>query len=135
MQIVRYFDLSSRAGTPAVAATPAVMALAKQIAVYVFIAIGVLLSAALAQAQAGEAVALPSLDWTAIIIAGAIAFIVFPGAWAAIGGRADSPILVTLALAFQQGAFWSLGYEAVANSIQAQNGENPTTAILQIFLG
>ena len=102
-----YFDLSNDANSIATRESAAPMPVWEQVLMFAVVVIGVILSAGVAQARAGEPITL-NLNWPWVLIASFIALLVFPSVWKSVGARADSPLLVRMGLAAQGGAFWAV---------------------------
>jgi hypothetical protein len=78
-----------------------------QLLLYGFVLAGVLLSESIAMARRGGPVRIVlSLPW--VVVASAIALIVFPAVWRDIGSMAEASLIVQFGVATQGGVFWGV---------------------------
>jgi hypothetical protein len=98
-----YFDLSTDSGGGGGGGGPSV---GEQVLLYAVVVVGVIFSAAVTQAQKGQALTL-DLSWPWVAVAAFIALITFPAVWQSLS-TSTAPLLVRMGLAAQGGAFWSV---------------------------
>ena len=104
--LLGWFDLSASAA-PIGPAGADEMPLLQQVALYLVVVTGVLLSEAIAMARSGGPIHVElSRPWVAI--ACIVALVVFPAVWREIGAMADSSLMVQMGLAAQGGVFWGV---------------------------
>jgi len=113
---VGYFNLSNDTNTLATRSTPQEMPVWEQIILYLVVVLGIILSSAVAKARAGQVIEL-SLNWPLVAVGAFIALVIFPAVWTAIGARADSPLLVRMGIAAQNGTFWSVLMTAAEKAV------------------
>jgi membrane protein YdbS with pleckstrin-like domain len=87
----------------------------QQIVFYLGTVIGVVVSSAVTQFQAGEPPTL-SITFTTVVIAAIVALVIIPNFYTKVI-KEDSPFIVQLGLFVQNGVFWSVMLSAVGKTI------------------
>ena len=105
--ILRYFDLSAKAG---VTANPGPIPLSWQLALYGVLVLGVLANGALVAFRTRRRY---RFQWRKFIVSAIIALAIFPAVYEGAKANLDKPTLVQLALVFSSG----LGYESLFSGV------------------
>lgn len=104
--LLDWFDLGG-SSLPIGPAGGTAMPLAQQVLLYVVVALGVVLSEAVAMARAGGPVRIElTRPW--LVVACLIALVVFPAVWREIGAMGEAALLVQMGVAAQGGVFWGV---------------------------
>lgn len=82
------------------------MPLGEQLAMYVFIVLGVLFAPIMNLLAQGTALPKELVSLPIIIGSLVVGFFIIPAIWEKVGAKQDAPLIVRLALFFQNGVFW-----------------------------
>jgi hypothetical protein len=112
------------AGAAADATGGADMPPIEQAAMYLFIFLGVLFAPIMNFLAKGTALPKEVVSLPIIVGAAVIAFFIIPAIWERVGAKQDAPLIVRLAVFFQNGVFW----QALLGTIfAAAAGTTPTS--------
>jgi hypothetical protein len=104
--LLGWFDLDGAGPPIGPAAADSIQPL-QQLLLYGFVVLGVLLSESIAMARRGGPIRI-ELSWPWVVVASAIALVVFPAVWRDIGAMAEASLLVQFGVATQGGVFWGV---------------------------
>lgn len=99
-------DAGVGAGAPGGPGGAPDMSLGEQLAMYVFIVLGVLFAPVMNLLAKGTALPKEVVSLPILVGAAVVGFFIIPAIWEKVGAKQDAPLIVRLAVFFQNGVFW-----------------------------